>query len=139
MHARKRLMEEARSGFAKEVEAEGPLRMGQRRMEMRLWRTRPILFAAVVGAVAGCVNVALIEFGGLANKNSGAVLPILLNPSRFGVSEAGMMQTGLILFIEFAGNVLGFALLFAVPVAIVVLVRRAWIGRNKPTADTNEN
>lgn len=106
---------------------------------MRLWRTRPILFAAMVGALAGSVNVALIEFGAISNKNSGGVLPILLNPSRFGVSETGVMQTGLILFIEFAGNVVGYALLFAVPVAIVVLVRRAWIGRSKPTSDTNEN
>jgi hypothetical protein len=93
---------------------------------MRMWRRHPILVAAGVGAVFGAMYTLVIEVGGFLHRNSSAVLPLLF-PAAHG-PRAGQMnaiQAAGLLLIEVAGNVVGFAVLFSVPVAVVVGVR--WI------------
>ena len=97
---------------------------------LRVWRSHPILVAAGVGAVFGGMYAVLIEIGGFWHGNSSAVLPLLLtgtHGARGG--ETNAVQTAGLLLIEVAGNMLGFAVLFLVPVAIVVGVLRIFKGR----------
>ncbi len=93
--------------------------------EMRVWRRHPVLVAAGVGAVSGGVYAVVIEIGGFLHRNSSAVLPLMFpvgHGSRAG--EMNAFQTAILLLIEVAGNVVGFAVLFSVPVAVAVGVRR---------------
>ena len=99
-------------------------------LELRTWRSHPILVAAALGAVIGAGNAAAIEIGGVLHKNSSAVLPLLL-PDRTGVTEPGVMQTAFLLFVQFGVNILVFTLLFALPVAVIVAIRRAFQTRSR--------
>lgn len=97
---------------------------------MRIWRSHPVLTALGVGAVFGAVYAVGLEIGGFLHRNSSGVLPLLF-PAAHG-SRGGQLnavQTAGLLLIEVAGNVVGFAVLFSVPVAIVVGVRRIFKGR----------
>jgi hypothetical protein len=97
---------------------------------MRTWRSHPLLIAVAIGAIVGAANAILIETTGLLHRNSTGVLPLLFpstHDTHFGQTNA--MQTALLLLIEVAGNVLGFAFLFWAPVALVVGIRRALKGR----------
>ena len=92
---------------------------------MRVWRSHPVLAAAGVGAVFGAAYAIGLEIGGFLHRNSSGVLPLLF-PAAHG-SRGGQMnavQAATLLLIEVAGNVVGFAVLFSVPVAVVVGVRR---------------
>jgi len=94
------------------------------------WRRHPVLVAAGVGAVFGASYTVLVEIGGFLHRNSSAVLPLLL-PAGHG-SRAGQMnavQTATLLLVEVIGNIVGFSILFSVPVAIAVGVRRMFKGR----------
>jgi hypothetical protein len=95
---------------------------------MRLGRSHPILTAAVIGAAVGFAYVVAIEVGGAYLHNPHASVLMLWPTSigRSGVSETTLFETALVLFIEFAANVLVYAALFAVPVALVVAIRRAF-------------
>ena len=101
---------------------------------MRIWRTHPVLVAVTVGAIVGAVNAILIEVGGLWHANSGGVLSLFL-PAAHGPrqGQTDAVQTALLLLIEFAGNVLGFSLLFAVPVGVLAVIRRV-VGGDKRAA-----
>ena len=98
---------------------------------MRMWRSHPVRFAALIGALVGLANAILIEVGGVLNKNSSAVVLMLWPASKFGsgVNESTAMQTALFLFVEVAANVLVYALIFAVPVGLIVLIRRVFASR----------
>ncbi|MGA8089653.1 MAG: hypothetical protein WCA10_20445 [Terracidiphilus sp.] len=97
---------------------------------MRVWRNHPVLVAAGMGAVFGAVYAVLIEIGGFLHRNSSAVLPLLLPAAHgFRVGQMNAIQTAGLLLIEMAGNVVGFAVLFSVPVAVAVGVRRIFKGR----------
>jgi hypothetical protein len=99
---------------------------------MQMWRSHPVLVAAVVGAIFGAVNALLLEAGGFLHRNSTGVLPLLLpavHSPRVGVTDA--MQTELLLLIEFGGNIVGFSLLFVVPVALFVRIRRVFAGQKR--------
>jgi hypothetical protein len=102
--------------------------------KMRWVRAHPILFAALLGAIVGIAFTAANEIQGLRDKNASAVLPMLVPSSIFGpgISQARVMQTGLILLIEVCANLVVYSFLFAVPVAIVVTIRRAFRSRKKP-------
>ncbi len=99
--------------------------------ELRWWRSHPILTAAVSGGLVGLVYTLAIEIGGVFHKNSKAAILMLLPGSAIdtGVNQGTAVQSAFILFIEFAGNVLGYTLLFTVPVATVVAIRRVFRGR----------
>lgn len=99
---------------------------------LQLWRVHPILVALAAGALAGAANGILLEAGGLWGGNATGVLSLLL-PAAHGPrgAQADATQTALLLLIEFAGNVVGFALLFAVPVAVYVGIRRVFRGQKR--------
>ena len=105
---------------------------------MRIWRVHPVLVAAAVGAIVGAVNAILIEVGGLWHGNSGGVLSLFF-PAAHGPrqGQTDAIQTALLLLIEFAGNVLGFSLLFAAPVAVLAVFRRVF-GGDKRAASPEE-
>src|ERR1700738_426161 len=86
--------------------------------------THPILFAAVLGAITGCAITLVDEFTGIFRHNSSAVIQMLAPGFAMGITESGVMRTALILLIETTGNALGHTLLFAVPTAAVVAIRR---------------
>ena len=93
--------------------------------QLRWIKRHPILAAAIAGAIVGVANVLLVEIAGLFHKNTKAVLLIL--PSSGLADPAhplGVMQAAFVLLIDFAGNALGYALLFALPVALVVAILR---------------
>lgn len=90
---------------------------------MPLWRAHPIRFAALLGAVFGFLDVALLELNGVLHGSHNAVIPLLILIP--GAGHPGVMKTIFILFIEVAVNILVWALLFAVPVALVAGIRRS--------------
>jgi len=99
---------------------------------MPMWRSHPVRFAALVGALVGTANALIIEFGGLLHGDSRAVLPMLFPGSIFspGINGTRVIQTASVLIIEVVANALIWAVLLAFPTALVVAVRRA-IGRPK--------
>jgi hypothetical protein len=105
---------------------------------MQIWRGHPVLVGAAVGAIFGAGNAILIEAGGLWQGSSNGVLSLFLPAAhRPPVGQTDIMQTALLLLIEIAGNVLGFSLLFAVPVALFVGIR-GMFGRHKRAASPEE-
>ena len=94
--------------------------------KQRLWRSHPILFAALLGAIVGCAITLVVELSGVFHHNSSAVIQMLAPSSALGITETGIMRTALIMSIEIAGNALGYAVLFAVPTAVIVAIRRAF-------------
>src|ERR1700692_3384710 len=98
---------------------------------MRMWRTHPIRFAALLGALFGLAMAMLIELGGILHWNSSAAILMLLPSPRFGFgfSEARLLPTVLFVFIETIANVLVYAFLFSAPVALIVGIRALASGR----------
>jgi hypothetical protein len=92
------------------------------------WRPHPVLLAALIGAIIGFANALVVEAGGAIHKSHSAVVLMLWPTDTFApeLSQNGILRTALILFIEFAGDMLGYALLFAIPVALIVAIRRAF-------------
>lgn len=97
-------------------------------------RAHPIRTAALIGALIGLINALSLEIGGFLHYNTRGVLAILAPFSHFSFapSESVIMQVILLLFVEFAANILADALLFAAPVALIVLLLRAF--RRRPSA-----
>jgi hypothetical protein len=94
------------------------------KLAMQTWRRHPILVALGGGAVFGALYATLTEVDGILHGGSSAVLPLLLpNPHGSHVSQMTAVQTAGLLLIEVAGNMVGFAVLFSAPVAIVVGIR----------------
>lgn len=105
---------------------------------LRLCRSHPIAVAALIGALFGAAKVFGIEFGGLTHRDSGGVLSLLWSSSAPHAGQVNAFETALLLLIEVAGNVLVFALLFAVPVAAAVGIRRIFNGRREKMNDRAE-
>lgn len=89
---------------------------------MPLWRAHPIRFAALLGAIFGFLDVAVLELNGVIHGSHNAVIPLLIPIP--GAGHPGVMKAVLILFIEVAVNILVWALLFAALVAVLVGIRR---------------
>lgn len=104
---------------------------------MGLLRSHPIWSAAGIGALFGAANAVFLEIGGLRHRAMTGVLPLLFPFSAIGTGQMSAMQVTMLLLIEIAGNVLGFALVFAVPVALVFGIRRMFMGP-KRTASPEE-
>ena len=115
------------------------------RRALRAWRSHPTAVTALIGAIFGAANAVAIEIGGWMHGGSSGVLPLLWEPDAAHRSGPDTIQTALLLLIEVAGNVLAFAFLFAIPVALIVgirriLPRRSDISRDeltRPTAPDN--
>jgi hypothetical protein len=89
-------------------------------------RAHPVRAAALLGAVVGFANAMATEVGALLHHNrKGAILLLLPEAnSGVGVTPSNLALTVFVLFVEIAGSVLVDALIFVVPVALVVgLVR----------------
>jgi hypothetical protein len=94
------------------------------------WQRHPVLVAAGVGAVFGGGYAVLIEIGGFLHRNSSAVLPLMFPAVRgSGAGQMNAVQAATLLLVEVIGNVVGFAILFSVPVAVAIGVRRIFKGR----------
>lgn len=95
-------------------------------------RGHPVRLAALMGGAVGLAVAISIEIAGAANQNSSSVIRMLLPAAGYGAinfSQAKLMQAVFILLIEIGVNVLVYAAMFAAPVALVVLIRRAFSGR----------
>lgn len=97
-------------------------------------RAHPIRTAAIIGALIGLINALALEIGSVLHHHPGGVLQILAPFSDNGIrpTEQSLLLTAVLLFIEVAANVLTDAALFALPVALIVLIMRAF--RHKPSA-----
>lgn len=93
---------------------------------VRMAQNRPVLFAALAGALFGLASTIVGEIAGVLHKNPHSVLQFLLPAASGGyqVSAPRAMQAAVLLLIETAANVIVDALLFAAVVALVVFVRR---------------
>ena len=99
---------------------------------MRIWRSHPVLIAAAFGAIFGAANVIFIEVGGLLHGGASGVLSLFFPAVRSARAvQTDAMQTALLLLIEVVGNVLGFSLLFAVPVALIAGFWRVFAGHKR--------
>ncbi len=95
---------------------------------MRIGSNHPVRLAALIGGMVGLGVAISIEIGGAANRNSSSVIRMLLPAAGSGVvnfSQAKLMQAAFILLMEIGANVLVYAAMFAAPVALIVLIRRA--------------
>lgn len=94
----------------------------------RMARSRPVLFAALAGALFGLISTIVGEVGGALDKNPHSILQMILPAARAGyrVTAPRVMQTVILLLVETAANTLVDALLFAAGVGAVVLIRRVW-------------
>lgn len=102
----------------------------------RLWRSHPVLMAALIGAAFGVAEVLATEIAGILHGSHDAVLPLFLAPvaADSHVRQLGAVQTAFVLLIDVAANVVVFALFFAVPVALVAGIRRVLRRRqNEPS------
>ena len=91
---------------------------------MPFWRAHPIRLAALLGAIFGLLDTLVVEINGVIHHSSLAVIgPLLITEpgARFG-----FLPTALILLVELAANILVWAILFALPVALIVALRRAF-------------
>jgi hypothetical protein len=96
---------------------------------MRMARGHPVRVAALIGGAVGLAVAIGIEISGATNHNSSSVIRMLLPAAGYGavnLSQAKLMQAVFILLIEIGANVLVYAAMFAAPVALVVLIRRAF-------------
>ncbi len=90
-------------------------------------RSHPVRLAALLGAIVGFAYTLVIEIGGAFHHNGSAVI-LMLGPAYApgsSLSQGRIAQSAIILFIEFASNIIVWALLLSLPVALVVLIRRA--------------
>lgn len=107
---------------------------------MRIWRTHPVLFAALIGAIIGFGNALVLEFPALLGRPSKGVLSLLEPASGLhaSVSGAGAMQTAFLLVIEVGANVVVYAAMFSVLGLLFVAVRRIFrSARRQPEGDNS--
>lgn len=111
------------------------------RIGKRVWRSHPVLVAAMIGSIIGAANAIVLETRGLLHGSATGVLPLLFPSSVSGgrISQMTTLQVALLLLIEIAGNVLGFAMLCAAPVAAIVVVRRLLRRSNEPLSGSDNS
>ena len=109
---------------------------------IRFWRSHPVLAAAGVGAIFGAVEALSLEIGGLSHRHATGVLSLLSPSSALNarVAQMSAAQVAVLLLIEVAGNVAGFVLLFATPVAVVVGIRRLFrSSKSEPLPESKDS
>ena len=97
---------------------------------MRIWRSHPVLFAALLGALVGFGDTLAVEVPALLGRPSKGVLSMLEPASRLHPG-GGVPQTAFLLFIEIAANVLVHAGMFAILGGLYLLIRRAFRGASR--------
>jgi ABC-type thiamin/hydroxymethylpyrimidine transport system permease subunit len=94
-------------------------------VSMPLWRAHPIRFAALLGAIFGLLDTLLVEISGVLHPHSqAAVIAPLLIPHP-GAARLGPIEAALIVLVTVLANIFVWAILFALPTAIVVGIYRA--------------
>lgn len=78
---------------------------------MRIWRSHPVLFATLIGALVGFGNALAMEIPALLGKPSKGVLS-LFEPASGYQAGSGTLETAILLLIEIGANVLVYAGLF---------------------------
>lgn len=89
-------------------------------------RAHPIRTAALIGSLIGILQTLVSEISGVLHQNSNAALRLLAPFSNIGAAPTRqtILQTTIILGIEFVANILADALLIVIPVALISLFLR---------------
>lgn len=103
---------------------------------MRILRSHPVLFAALIGVVIGIGNTLAVEIPALFGKPSKGVLALLepISHSDVGTSGSNAPQTAFLLLIEVSANVLVWAAMFSVLGLLFVGVRRIFRSARRRSA-----
>src|SRR5689334_8652448 len=102
---------------------------------MRVWRNHPVLCTALVGALIGFVNAAIVLFSDPLRPLSQRVVSYLFPTSilGFGFNGGSVAFSIFLAIVEVGGNALLYACAFAAPVAVVIAVRRQFGTPEGPT------
>lgn len=102
---------------------------------MRIWRSHPVLFAALIGAIVGLLNALAIEIPALFGKSSRGVLSLLRPASGLpvGASGTGALETAFLLLVEIGANVLVWAGMCAILGVMFVALRRIFTSARRRT------
>lgn len=105
---------------------------------MRFWRDHPILCTALVGAVIGLVNAAIVLLIDPLLSFSDRFLLYLFPTSilGFGFNGGSVAFSIFLAVVEVGGNALLYACAFAAPVSVVIAVRRQFGTPEGPTSIT---
>jgi hypothetical protein len=104
---------------------------------MQSWRTRPVLFAAFLGALIGFGNALAIEIPVFFGKPSKGVLTLLEPASHFHTGSNGVVQIAFMLMIEVGANVLVYSGMFSLLGLLVLAFRRIFASRRSPAAENH--
>jgi hypothetical protein len=100
---------------------------------VRIWRSHPVLFATIIGAIVGLGNALVMEIPALLGRPSKGVLSLLEPASRYHAS-AGALETALLLLIEIGANILVYAAIFALLGCAYIGICRIFRPRNRSEA-----
>lgn len=103
---------------------------------MRLWRTHPVLFAALIGGLIGLANAAIVLIADPVLMLSTRFLLCLFPTSilGFGYNGSSIAYSIFLGVIEVGGNAFFYASTFAAPVALVITVRHSFGTPKKPAS-----
>jgi len=105
---------------------------------MRLWRSHPVFFAALLGAAIGLADAFILAFAvGPSSVMTNRFLLLLWPTSILACSflgEGSRVFTAFVLIAEFGGNSILYALAFAVLVCLVLSIRNSFGTPEKPTS-----
>ncbi len=107
-------------------------------MNMQVCRNHPVLCTALVGAVIGLVNAAIVLLSGPLRPLSDRFLLFLFPTSilGFGFNDGTVAFSIFLAIVEVGGNALLYACAFAAPVAAVIAVRRQFGTPERQTSIT---
>lgn len=106
---------------------------------MQIWRTRPVLFAALIGALLGFGNALAIEIPVFFGKPSKGVLTLLEPASNFRFGSNGVVQIAFMLMIEVGANVLVYAGMFSLLGLLVLLFRRIFASHRSAAGENHSS
>ena len=107
-------------------------------IEMRVWRSHPIILTALVGASIGLLNAAIVLSGDPLRPLSNRFLLYLFPTSilGFGFNDGTVAFSIFLAIVEVSGNALLYACVFVAPVTLVIAVRRQFGAPEGPTSIT---
>lgn len=91
---------------------------------MPFWRAHPIRLAALLGAIFGFLDVVVLEVRGVLHGGHSGAVPLFIPAP--GGARLGTGEAAFVLLIELVANVLVWAVLFALPVAMIGLLVRGF-------------
>jgi len=108
-------------------------------MIMSIWRTRPIVFTALLGALSGSAVATIFLLTDPLRPLSTRLLLCLFPASilGFGFNGGGVAFSIFLILVEVGTNALLYACAFAAPVVAVIAVRRQFGTPERPTSITS--